>query len=109
MASGKFGNAAPAPGVLTLLYAGPSPGWVSKVSVIFVNGGSVAAAIRLAISLSPNPAGVADADYVSRGFTLQPGDEFEKTDLLMGHDEYLWVFATQPGVSVRAHGFEEPT
>ena len=106
MASGKFGSASLTAATLTQIYAGPASGKVATVNVCFVNAAASASAIRLAISTSSTSGGVAAADYVSYGATLNVGDEYEKTGLVVQNGEYVWAYAAVTGVVARAHGFE---
>lgn len=106
MASGKFGSAALTAATLTQLYTGPASGKCATVTVCFVNTGTMPSAIRLAVSTSATLGGVVAGDYVSFGFNLAPGDEYEKTGLVLSNGEYIWAYAQISGVAVRAHGFE---
>lgn len=103
MASGNLGSAALAAAADTLIYTVPA-GKVATLNINCTNRDSVSAKVRIAIGVGANPA---NADYIQYDTTLAGNGVIERTGIVCGAGEKVWVRSDTASVSVRIHGFEE--
>ncbi|MDP3638683.1 MAG: hypothetical protein U0989_02455 [Azonexus sp.] len=103
MASGKLGSAALAAAADTLIYTVPD-GKVATLNIACANRDSVSAKVRIAIGVGANPT---NDDYVQYDTSLAGNGVIERTGIVCGAGEKVWVRSDIANVSVRVHGFEE--
>ena len=104
MASGNLGSAALAANADTLLYTVPA-GKVTTLNINCCNRDSAASAkVRIAIGVGANPA---NADYIEYDAPVLGNGVLERSGIVCGAGEKVWVRADTPNVSTRIHGFEE--
>jgi hypothetical protein len=87
----------------TLIYTAQA-GASATASILLVNRTSNAAAVNIAIGTGAAPG---NADYIEFGTTLAGNGVLERTGVVIGAGEKVFVRTTVAGVTARVHGFEE--
>lgn len=98
-----LGTALPAANTLATLYEVPT-GRRAVVNVSACNRGSIAAKVRLAVSLDATPA---DSEYIEFDVSLGSTEVLERTALSLAAGQKVVVQANAATVSFNAWGIEE--
>ena len=102
MASGTLGAAVIAANTDTKVYTCPSG--AASINFNVVNRTQGEAVVNVAITQAALPA---DADYIEYGVTIPGGGILERSALVVGAGDQLFVRASVAGCTVRVYGFEE--
>lgn len=103
MASGNLGSAALEANADTLLYTVPA-GKVATLNINCTNRDAGNVKVRIAIGAGAAPA---NRDYIEYDVNVLGNGVLERSGIVCGAGEKVWVRADTPNVSVRIHGFEE--
>lgn len=105
MASGKLGKAALLAAQWTLLYTVPV-GTEAAFNFNIVNTGTSQIKVSVAI-VDADQSSITVADYIEYEQVLPPSGVLERTGVVCGSGEKLYVYSDSAGGAVRVHGFEE--
>ena len=86
----------------TKVYTCPSGAASINFNVVNRTQGDVVVDVAITQALSP-----ADADYIEYGVTIPGGGILERSALVVGAGDQLFVRANVAGCTVRVYGFEE--
>lgn len=104
MASGNLGSAALSANADTLLYAVPA-GKAATLNINCCNRDPAASTkVRIAVGVGVAPV---DGDYIEYDTVVPANGVLERTGIVCGGGERVWVRATTAAVSVRVYGFED--
>lgn len=102
--SGKLGSAALAADTVTTVYTVPAS-TIATLNIALVNRGADAATVRVAITDALAPG---DADWIEYDAVIPAnGGVLERTALVAGAGEQVFIHSDVATVSARVHGFEE--
>ena len=105
MANGFLGKGTTTANTNVRVYLVPDTAQFCTANISFVNRGSTAATVRLAISTTDNPNA---SDYIEYGLVLEAnGGGYERSCLLMSAGERVVVWSDSAEVTVRVSGLEQ--
>ena len=102
---GRLGTALPEELSYTSLYQVPS-GSVATITVTACNKSTASADIQMALSLNGSTTPAA-SDFIEYNHELLGGDVIERTGIVMGDEEILYVYTTTTGSCFVANGIQE--
>lgn len=107
MAQGRLAVAVSVSGADVDVYQVPGSGVLfTTASINIVNRGTVAAIVRVAVSLTSTPS---LAEYIEYDMEIAPNGVFERGFKLMSPGEHFVVHADSDDLSIRVEGLEKAT